>query len=172
MVGIASIEWLGSLEVAASEQTSPWNTTFYRLMGGDYQSDSPPLTVNPVRSAWELPWSARIPAGRRVRLTGRPWSGAAPIGCADVSTDGGGNWQRAHLLDTRRSQGWTQWEHVWRSPSRGETTLLAQATDAAGRTQPDVTPYNDLGYFFRRRGPAPGHGRPMAVAAPPRVSAA
>ncbi len=30
-VGIASIKWLGSLEVSRTELTSPWNTTFYRM---------------------------------------------------------------------------------------------------------------------------------------------
>ncbi len=53
-VGIASIKWLGSLEVATTELTSPWNTKWYRMTGGSYPLDSPPLTVNPVRSAWEL----------------------------------------------------------------------------------------------------------------------
>ena len=32
-VGIASIKWLGSLEVSRAELTSPWNTTFYRMTG-------------------------------------------------------------------------------------------------------------------------------------------
>ena len=58
-VGIASIKWLGSLEVSTTELTSPWNTKWYRMTGGAYPADSPPLTVNPVRSAWELPWARR-----------------------------------------------------------------------------------------------------------------
>ena len=33
-VGIASIKWLGSLEVATTELTSPWNTKWYRMTGG------------------------------------------------------------------------------------------------------------------------------------------
>ena len=48
-VGIASIKWLGSLEVSRSPLTSPWNTKWYRMAGGDWPADSPPLTVNPVR---------------------------------------------------------------------------------------------------------------------------
>jgi hypothetical protein len=57
-VGIASIKWLGSLEVSASPLSSPWNTKWYRMTGGDYPVDAPPLTVLPVRSAWELPETA------------------------------------------------------------------------------------------------------------------
>ena len=35
-VGIASIKWLGSIEVADHPLSSPWNTTSYRLFGPDY----------------------------------------------------------------------------------------------------------------------------------------
>ena len=147
-VGIASIKWLGSLEVSTSELTSPWNTKWYRMTGGDFPADSPPLTVNPVRSAWELAWAATLPA-RPVRLTGRSWSGAAPIVRVEVSTDGGTSWRRAVLDRSRRQeQGWTRWSFLWAKPQRGTHELLARATDAAGRTQPAVAAYNDGGYFF------------------------
>ena len=59
-VGIASIKWLGSLEVSTTELTSPWNTKWYRI--GDEV-----LTTNPVRSAWELPWGAELDRRRRDR---------------------------------------------------------------------------------------------------------
>jgi DMSO/TMAO reductase YedYZ molybdopterin-dependent catalytic subunit len=157
-IGIASIKWLGSLEVSRREQTSPWNTTFYRMTGGDYPADSPPLTVNPVRSAWELPWEATLEAGTTTTLTGRSWSGAGPIKRVEVSLDGGQSWQRAELVDPAgraprggvgdSGTGWTRWTVRWRRPQAGTYELLARATDRAGRTQPDVTPYNSQGYFF------------------------
>ena len=75
-----------------TELTSPWNTKWYRLTGGDYPADSPPLTVNPVRSAFELPLGATLPPGR-VTLTGRSWSGAARIQKVEVSVDGGATWR-------------------------------------------------------------------------------
>lgn len=56
--------------MSTSELTSPWNTRWYDIGG--------PLGVNPVRSAWELPRDAVVPAGRTTVLTGRSWSGAAP----------------------------------------------------------------------------------------------
>ncbi|GAA5151673.1 sulfite oxidase [Nocardioides marinquilinus] len=151
-VGIASIKWLGSLEVSRGRLTSPWNTTFYRMTGGDYPEGSPALTVNPVRSAWELPWGAALDAGRDVTLTGRSWSGAAPIRSVAVSLDGGDTWRSARLRPDRRDPwkrgGWTRWSVRWPRPRAGERVLLARATDALGRRQPDVTPYNDSGYFF------------------------
>ena len=62
-VGVASIKWLGSLEVATRPLESPWNTKWYRMTGGDFPDDAPPLTLNPVRSVWELPEPASLPAG-------------------------------------------------------------------------------------------------------------
>lgn len=145
-VGIGSIKWLGSLDVSTSEQTSPWNTTWYNI-------DGRPLTANPVRSAFELPWNAQLPRRRSLVLTGRSWSGAAPIADVEVSTDGGATWSRADLEDPqpRRSStghGWTRWSHRWEAPSPGAHELLARATDTLGRTQPDVAAYNPNGYFF------------------------
>lgn len=146
-VGIASIKWLGSLEVSTSELTSPWNTKWYRMTGGSYPADAPPLTVNPVRSAWELPEGGQVARRPKVTLTGRSWSGAGPITRVDVSLDGGSSWQRARLRD-HRGEGWSRWSVDWRRPAAGEHVLLARATDVHGRTQPDVTPYNSNGYFF------------------------
>jgi DMSO/TMAO reductase YedYZ molybdopterin-dependent catalytic subunit len=148
-VGIASIKWLGTLEVSTTELTSPWNTQWYNVGG--------PLTVNPVRSAWELAWDATIRSRRTVELTGRSWSGAAPIARVDVSTDGGATWSPARLRPSPREggghgvttgHGWTRWTHTWRAPVAGAHELLARATDEHGRTQPDVAAYNPNGYFF------------------------
>jgi DMSO/TMAO reductase YedYZ molybdopterin-dependent catalytic subunit len=147
-VGIGSIKWLGSLEVATTELTSPWNTIWYRMTGGDHPADSPPLTVNPVRSAWELAAGATLPA-RPVTLTGRSGRGAAPISRVSVSLDDGRSWRPA-VLDRRgrEGRGWTQWSVRWARPRPGAHRLLARATDAAGRTQPLVAAYNTQGYFF------------------------
>jgi DMSO/TMAO reductase YedYZ molybdopterin-dependent catalytic subunit len=147
-VGIASIKWLGSLEVSRTQLTSPWNTTFYRMTGPQWPADSPPLTVNPVRSAWELPAGAVLPS-RPVTLSGRSWSGAGRISRVSVSLDGGDSWRPA-VLDrrSREDQGWTQWSVRWGNPRRGTHELLARATDDQGRTQPLEAAFNTQGYFF------------------------
>lgn len=147
-VGIASIKWLGSLEVSRTALTSPWNTTFYRMTGPAWPVDSPPLTVNPVRSAWELASGAVLPA-RPLTLTGRSWSGAGRIRSVSVSLDDGRSWRPA-VLDRRsqQQQGWTPWSVRWARPRPGTHHLLARATDERGRTQPMVAAYNTQGYFF------------------------
>ncbi|NYE37871.1 DMSO/TMAO reductase YedYZ molybdopterin-dependent catalytic subunit [Nocardioides cavernae] len=147
-VGIASIKWLGSLEVSRTQLTSPWNTTFYRMTGPDWPADSPPLTVNPVRSAWELAAGATLPS-RPSTLTGRSWSGAGRIRSVQISLDDGRSWRPA-VLDRRsqREQGWTQWSVRTARLRPGPRHLLARATDELGRTQPLVAAYNTQGYFF------------------------
>jgi len=156
-VGIASIKWLGSLEVSRSVLTSPWNTKWYRMTGPAYGAGEPPLSVNPVRSAWELAPGAELRARRPHTLTGRAWSGAAPIAKVHVSTDGGQSWERADLRDESRAvaasgavrgHGWTRFSWTWARPRRGAHVLMARATDTDGRQQPLTSPYNDQGYFF------------------------
>ena len=148
-VGIASIKWLGSLEVSTSELTSPWNTKWYRMTGGDF----PPTRRRSPSTRCARPGSSAgtrpCPRSGPCALTGRSWSGAAPITRVDVSLDGGrlapggpgpGRSSAAGVDPAGRSSG--------ARPRPGNHELLARATDAAGRTQPLVAAYNDNGYFF------------------------
>ncbi|MFF4838050.1 sulfite oxidase [Streptomyces sp. NPDC001315] len=148
-IGIASIKWVGDIEVSAQPLYSPWNTDFYRLFGAAHPEDGgAPLTRQTVKSAWELAWDASLDAGAEHRLTGRSWSGAGGIVRVDVSTDGGTTWRRARLHDAPQRAGWVRWSTDWRPPATGSYTLLARATDSAGRTQPDTTVVNTQGYLF------------------------
>ncbi|MFJ2769023.1 sulfite oxidase [Streptomyces sp. NPDC087300] len=148
-VGIASIKWLGDIEVSSTPLYSPWNTDFYRLYGDAYPPQgSAPLTRQTLKSAFELPWNARLSTGTRHRLTGRAWSGAGAVARVDVSTDDGATWHRAHLHDTPHRHTWTRWSLPWRPTTPGPTTLLSRATDTTGRTQPRTTPHNTQGYLF------------------------
>ncbi|MCX4481305.1 sulfite oxidase [Streptomyces cellulosae] len=148
-VGIASIKWVGDIEVSAQPLFSPWNTTFYRLFGpGHPEGGSAPLTRQTLKSAFELARGATFPVDRGQVLTGRSWSGAGPVDRVDVSTDGGASWRRARLLERPRPDTWTRWSVTWKPRTRGTTRLLARATDTAGRTQPDVSVHNTQGYLF------------------------
>jgi DMSO/TMAO reductase YedYZ molybdopterin-dependent catalytic subunit len=146
-IGIASIKWLGRIEVADHALFSPWNTTQYRLVGGDHPADSPPITSQVVKSAFELPFPATAVAGRRTVLHGRSWSGTSAIGSVEVSADGGATWRRAELFGPNRPGVWVRWSLPWR-PGAATTELRARATDRDGRTQPDVSPFNSAGYLF------------------------
>ncbi len=147
-IGIASIKWLGRIEVADRPLSSYWNTTQYRYVGGEYPPDSPPLTSQVVKSAFELPRPATVTAGRPVLLTGRSWSGRGRIRAVEVSADGGATWRPAHLDPRDRwRHSWRRWSIPWRPPA-GAHELLARAVDDRGNRQPDTTPFNSNGYLF------------------------
>ncbi|MFE0413511.1 sulfite oxidase [Streptomyces tendae] len=148
-IGIASIKWVGDIQVSARPLYSPWNTDFYRLFGDAHpDGGSAPLTRQAIKSAWELDARANLTAGVTHRLTGRSWAGAGGVVRVDVSTDGGTSWRAARLHDAPRRDGWVRWSTPWRPPSPGPYTLLARATDTTGRTQPDATVHNTQGYLF------------------------
>ncbi|GAA3022917.1 sulfite oxidase [Streptosporangium longisporum] len=148
-IGLASIKWVGDIEVSAAPLFSPWNTEFYRMFGDAYPpGGGPPLTVQGVRSAFELPWDATLTAGRPHVLRGRSWSGGGRIADVEVSLDGGAHWQRVALRGPNTAAAWTRWQVVWRPERTGPHLLLARATDETGAVQPDRTPHNDFGYLF------------------------
>ncbi|MGW6652840.1 sulfite oxidase [Streptomyces sp. CB02130] len=148
-VGIANIKWVGDIEVSAEPLLTPWNTGLYRLFGpGHPPEGSPPLTRQSLKSAFELAPGAAFPAHRRALLTGRSWSGGAPVRAVEVSTDGGVRWRAARLRDEPRAGSWVRWTADWVPRERGSTVLLARATDRSGRRQPVATAHNTQGYLF------------------------
>ncbi|MFJ7266613.1 sulfite oxidase [Streptomyces sp. NPDC099050] len=148
-IGISSIKWVGDIEVSGQPLYTPWNTDLYRLFGPDQPPQgSAPLTRQTLKSAFELEHGATVPAHRTRLLTGRSWSGAAPVHRVEVSTDGGHRWQRARLHDAPRRGSWVRWSLPWTPRATGPTALLARATDATGRTQPATTAHNTQGYLF------------------------
>jgi DMSO/TMAO reductase YedYZ molybdopterin-dependent catalytic subunit len=148
-VGVANIKWLGDIQVADEPLFSPWNTRYYRLFGPGYPPEgSAPLTRMNVKSAFELPWDAPLPARPQV-LHGRSWSGTGRVRTVEVSADGGRTWRHARLRDRHAdAHGWVRWEFPWRPDGPGGHELLARATDDTGASQPSTAPYNTLGYLF------------------------
>jgi DMSO/TMAO reductase YedYZ molybdopterin-dependent catalytic subunit len=147
-IGIASVKWVGRIEVSDRPLASPWNTKWYRMTGPAYPPDSPPLAEQAVKSAFELPWDASFRAGHRHVLHGRSWSGSGAIRRVEISTDGGETWKRARLRRPDLPGAWVRWELPWAPRRTGTRELLARATDTSGRCQPDTVPFNDGGYLF------------------------
>ncbi|MFJ8297440.1 sulfite oxidase [Streptomyces sp. NPDC094447] len=148
-VGIASVKWLGDIEVSTRPLSSPWSTDWYRLFGDAHPAGgSAPITRQTLKSGYQLPFGATLEAGRPHRLTGRAWSALAPVRTVEVSTDGGARWRRAHLHDTPRRDGWVRWSAPWLPRATGPATLLSRTTDAAGNTQPERAVHNTQGYLF------------------------
>lgn len=144
-VGIASIKWVGRIEVSEEPLFSPWNTTMYRLFGEAYP-DAPLLTSQEVKSAFELPFPANLRPSRYL-LSGRSWSGDGKIAQVEVSFDGGRRWVRAHLRPPNLPEAWVRWDVPWEARS-GQYSLMTRATNEQGRIQPAFVPFNTLGYSF------------------------
>jgi hypothetical protein len=68
-----------------------------------------------------------------ITLSGRAWSGRAPLVRVEVSTDGGRSWDDAALApaDPRHPFAWRGWSYVW-DARPGTHELLTRATDEDG----------------------------------------
>ena len=90
---------------------------------------------------------AVLPIGTHT-IRGKAWSGTGPITNVDVSFTGEGDWHQATARTARpvRTSGRTG-RSTGKPPDVGRHTLRARATDAAGNVQPDVPPWNRLGYW-------------------------
>ena len=65
------------------------------------------------------------------------WTSASPAranGAAPTSSPPKGPYQ------------WQDWSYEWAPTAAGRNSLRARATDAAGNVQPEVPPWNRLGY--------------------------
>ncbi|MGD8709798.1 MAG: hypothetical protein PVF40_05360, partial [Ectothiorhodospiraceae bacterium] len=78
----------------------------------------------------------------RVTVTGRAWSGSAPITRVEFAVDG--NWRKATLKAPVGDFAWREWAFDW-DATAGEHELACRATDAAGNVQPLDAPWNYQG---------------------------
>ncbi|MBA3430900.1 MAG: molybdopterin-dependent oxidoreductase [Actinobacteria bacterium] len=152
---VASIKWVGSIEVSCRTLLSPWNTDTYVLKGPGFEDDNPHggsvITMQKVKSALELPWPARLPQGEHV-VSGRAWSGEGSI--AWVEWSDGGPWQRATLIEPNLPAAWVRFQFVWRARA-GEHEVRTRAGDDSGAVQGDHIGWNELGYLYDAVAPHP-----------------
>ena len=79
-------------------------------------------------------------------VRGKAWSGEGPVTRVEISLTGEGDWYPAQLEPPKGPYQWQNWSYTWEAHNAGRHTLRARATDAAGHVQPDVPPWNRLGY--------------------------
>ncbi|HEX7170781.1 MAG TPA: sulfite oxidase [Rubrobacter sp.] len=142
---VASVKWLGRIHVSETPLSSPWNTDKYVLTGAKFGARREPVEERGVKSALELPWPARLPAGRHV-LYGRSWSGSGAISHVEYSVDRGA-WRGARLFGENIPGAWARWSFEWDAEA-GWHEVRVRATDEAGNAQPDEVGWNDLGYLY------------------------
>jgi hypothetical protein len=154
---VASVKWVGSIEVSEEALFSPWNIDMYMLLGPSYQPSppfrGPSVTTQNVKSALELDWPAALTPGRR-SVRGRAWSPFAAIARVEYSIDGGAFRPARLRQGGNQARSWALMEFDWDAPA-GEHVIRTRATDGQGNTQPDSVPFNELGYLYNGVVPHP-----------------
>lgn len=149
-VGVANIKWAGLIQVSSKPIFTHWNTDLYVMIGPDYKPSpprqGPAVTYNNVKSALELEWNGKIPAGRTL-ARGRAWSPFAPIAKVEYSFDRGKSWRRAVMHGSGEAGAWGRFSFAWNAEP-GPRTIRLRATDAKGNSQPHSVPWNDFGYLY------------------------
>jgi DMSO/TMAO reductase YedYZ molybdopterin-dependent catalytic subunit len=141
--GVASVKWLKRITVLTDRFVGEFQTSRYVY---DWPDRGPePVTSIRVRARITDPLpGATIPAGRYT-VRGKAWSGTGPVTRVEVSVAGAGEWRVALVEPPAEHYQWQDWSFEW-DAKPGRRALRARATDAAGNVQPDVPPWNRLGY--------------------------
>ncbi len=146
-LGMASVKWLGSIELIDRKFTGS-QMRWYSTAVSDDDPEFVPCTHNKVRSLMIPPgvpdffsrfrW---LEEADRIELRGRAWvGGGIGLRSVEVSLDGGSSWCFADLEPSPGPFAWSGWSFTWRDVRPGRYTLLTRATDAEGRGQdPDDT---------------------------------
>jgi sulfane dehydrogenase subunit SoxC len=148
--GMTSVKWLRRISVLAEPFEGFQQTGSYLIHASEDDPGTPVTRIQP-RSLLVPPgipeFESRVrylPPGRHL-LTGRAWSGLAPVAGVEVSTDGGRGWRPAELGPQPTPWAWAGWRFAW-DAAPGTYELCSRATDAAGNTQPMGPTWNTGGY--------------------------
>ena len=143
--GMASVKWV--VRIAALEQpfVGHFQTERYVLEVPDKGSKEPVGEMR-VKSLITSPVQGEVLSPGPQIITGAAWSGAGAITQVEVSVESERGWQPATLVDDSTPHAWRRWEFQWTPQRPGRYVLRARATDEKGNTQPDVAPWNRLGY--------------------------
>jgi DMSO/TMAO reductase YedYZ molybdopterin-dependent catalytic subunit len=141
---VASVKWLKRIDVLTEPHTGEFQTGHYMYQWPDRPHEAVSLMRVRARITDPAPGST-ISAGTYT-VRGKAWSGSGPVTRVDVSFTGEGDWHAAQLEPPRGPYEWQDWSFDWEANGLGRHSLRARATDAAGNLQPEVPPWNRLGY--------------------------
>ena len=142
--GVASVKWLKRIDVLTEPYVGEFQTGHYIYEWPDRPHE--PVALMRVRARITAPnEGAVLPMGTHT-VRGKAWSGTGPITNVDISLTGAGDWYPANVEPPNDPSQWQDWTFEWTPPYVGRHTIRARATDAAGNVQPEVPPWNRLGY--------------------------
>jgi DMSO/TMAO reductase YedYZ molybdopterin-dependent catalytic subunit len=141
---VTSVKWLKRIDVLTEPYTGEFQTGHYIYEWPDRPHEAVSLMRVRARITDPAPGSTLSVGTHTVR--GKAWSGTGPVTRVDVSFTGEGDWHPAQLEPPKGPYQWQDWSLDWEATDVGRHTLRARATDAAGNVQPEVPPWNRLGY--------------------------
>ena len=140
---VASVKWLKRLDILTEPFVGEFQTGHYMYQWPDQPPE--PVALMRVRARITDPAPrSTIPAGRYT-LRGKAWSGSGPVTEVGLSFTGDSGWASATIEPSKGPYQWQDWSFDWIA-TPGRHSLRARATDAAGNVQPEVPPWNRLGY--------------------------
>jgi DMSO/TMAO reductase YedYZ molybdopterin-dependent catalytic subunit len=146
--GMTSVKWLQSIEVITEPFAGYQQEGAYRFQRDADDDDASYVTRMRPRALMIPPGITDYPARRRflepgpITITGRAWSGRAPVTGVEVAVDGG--WTPASLSAPLGEFAWRKWTFSW-DATPGEHELMCRATDASGSSQPMDQAWNVQG---------------------------
>ena len=138
------MKWLKRIDVLTEAYTGEFQTGHYMYEWADRPHE--PVTFMRVRARMTDPApGSTIPTGT-CTLRGKAWSGTGPVTSVELSFTGAGDWYPAQLESPKGPYQWQEWTFDWAATDVGRHTIRVRATDAAGNVQPEIPPWNRLGY--------------------------
>jgi DMSO/TMAO reductase YedYZ molybdopterin-dependent catalytic subunit len=141
---VASVKWLARIDVLTEPYSGEFQTGHYIYEWPDRPHEA--VSLMRVRARITDPAPESILSRGTHTVRGKAWSGTGPVTGVDVSLTGEGEWHPARVQPPSGPYHWQDWSFDWAADDIGRHTLRARATDAAGHTQPEVPPWNRLGY--------------------------
>jgi DMSO/TMAO reductase YedYZ molybdopterin-dependent catalytic subunit len=141
---VASVKWLKRIDVLTEPYTGEFQTGHYMYEWPDRPHEA--VTLMRVRARITDPATGSTISAGTHTVRGRAWSGTGPVTRVEVSLTGEGDWHAARLEPPKGPYQWQDWSFDWEATDVGRHTLRARATDAGGNVQPEVPPWNRLGY--------------------------
>jgi DMSO/TMAO reductase YedYZ molybdopterin-dependent catalytic subunit len=141
---VASVKWLKRIDVLTEPYAGEFQTGHYIYEWADRPHE--PVTLMRVRARITDPGPGATISAGTYAVRGKAWSGTGPVTSVEISFTGEGDWHPAKLEPAKGPYQWQDWSFDWQATDVGRHSLRARATDAAGNVQPEVPPWNRLGY--------------------------
>ena len=141
---VASVKWLKRIDVLTKPYTGEFQTGHYIYQWPHREHE--PVSLMRVRARITDPSPGATIGTGTYTVRGKAWSGTGPVTRVEISLTGEGDWHPARLESPTGPHQWQAWSYAWDANAVGRHTLRARATDAAGNVQPEVPPWNRLGY--------------------------